>query len=208
MRRGVVALALAGIVAGALAATPAWAAPTTEVIQGRVLRLVSVADWEAATRLLPGQPVRWDVAVSADAPDPGSITLGVSARGDAPLLLDVELCMREWQDAECPGGAETLESGWSVPRDGSEIVLADFAATDTAHLRLWVALAADEPGVTDVRVHASGVGDAVEVGPDGGLAATGGEAMPWAIGAGVGLGAVALGVLAMRVSRRGGGSDA
>ena len=72
-------------------AAPAWASPTTEIIQGRILRLVSVADWEAAGSLLPGQQVRWDVAVSAVAPDPGIVTIALSATGEAPLLLDVSI---------------------------------------------------------------------------------------------------------------------
>ncbi len=71
MRRAV-AVVLLAVLALAMP-TAAWAAPTTQVIQGSILRLVSVADWAAAGRLLPGQPVEWDIAVSADAPDPGVV---------------------------------------------------------------------------------------------------------------------------------------
>ncbi|UPL13400.1 LPXTG cell wall anchor domain-containing protein [Microbacterium galbinum] len=197
------ALVAAGILAAApviLAAAPAWAAPTTEVIQGRVLRLVSVADWARASRLLPGEPVQWDVAVSASPPDPGTVTIAVSAAGDAPLLVDAALCMQEWQESGCPGGAEELESGWSIPRDGSEVALAAFPSTDVAHLRLWITLDADgDNGITDVRVHAQGVGEAVVTGPGGDpLPATGGSIAPWATGAGVGLAVAGIGLVGLR----------
>ncbi|MFF7293097.1 LPXTG cell wall anchor domain-containing protein [Microbacterium sp. NPDC008134] len=188
---------------GILVAGPAWAAPTTEVIQGRVLRLVSVADWAQASRLLPGEPVQWDIAVSADPPDPGTVTIAVSAAGDAPLLVDAALCMREWQESGCPGGAEELESEWSIPRDGSEVALAAFPSTDVAHLRLWITLGADDDnGVTDVRVHAQGVGEAVVTGPGDPLPlplpATGGGVAPWVIGAGAGLAAAGVGLAVLR----------
>lgn len=166
--------------------TAAWAAPTTQVIQGEVLRLVSVADWDAASSLLPGEPVQWDVAISADAPDPGIVRIAVSAAGDAPLTLDASLCMREWEYTGCPGGATTLRTGWSIPRDGVEIALAEVADTEVAHLRLTITLNAnDEGGTTDVRVHAQGAGESAVVGPGGGLATTGlSPIVPLAFGAG------------------------
>ncbi|MCK2037655.1 hypothetical protein KZC51_16120 [Microbacterium sp. SSW1-49] len=154
--------------------TAAWASPTTQVIQGDVLRLVSVADWDAASRLRPGEPVQWDVTISADAPDPGTVRIAVSARGDAPLTLDASLCLREWEADVCPGGATELRTAWSIPRDGAEFALAEMADTEVAHLRLAITLDADdEGGATDVRVHAQGAGESAVVGPGGGLATTG-----------------------------------
>jgi hypothetical protein len=161
--------------------TAAWAAPSTQVIQGEVLRLVSVADWDAASRLLPGEPVQWDVAVSADAPDPGTVRIAVSAHGDAPVTVDASLCMREWEEDGCPGGATELRTAWSIPRDGAEIALAEIADTEVAHLRLAITLTADdEGGTTDIRVHAQGAGESAVVGPGGGLA----PIVPLACGAG------------------------
>lgn len=172
MRRAVL---LAGLVVlGLASAQPAWAATSTQVVQGQVLRLVSIADWDAAGSLLPGEPVQWDVAISAHAPDPGTVTIGLSATGDAVLVVDAALCMQEWTASGCPGGATALRSNWSIPRDGTEIVLAQMADTETAHLRFAIALDADaEGGRTDVRVHASGVGESAVIGPGGGLATTG-----------------------------------
>lgn len=194
---------LAGIVAMlgvALAvATPAWAAPTTQVVQGEVLRLVSVADWQAAASLQPGERVRWDVEVSAQAPDPGTVRVGVSATGDAVVTLDAALCMRPWAADTCPSGITVLRAGWEIPRDGTEIELAEFADTEIGHLRLEVALA-EARGSTDLRVHAWGSGEAVDAGPGGGLATTGmAPVTPWVIG---GTAVLTLGVLLLVVAAR------
>ncbi|PCE14614.1 hypothetical protein AUC47_03275 [Microbacterium sp. SZ1] len=200
-----VAAAVAFAAAAALAAAPAWAAPSTEVVQSAVLRIVSVADWSEAADLLPGESVQWDVTVSADADaEPGTVTLALSATGAAPLLVDAELCLQPWTDGACPGGASVLLTSWAIPRDGSEAVLVDFPSTQTAHLRLRMALGGDDdrPGFTDVRVSARGVGDAVTAGAGGGLAVTGGTAPVGAlIGGGALLGAGTV-LLAGRIRRR------
>ena len=197
MRRALAVVLLA--IAVVAMPSPAWASPTTQVIQGSVLRLVSVADWEAAGSLLPGQPVRWDVAVSADAPDPGIVRIAVSATGDARLLVDVAMCLQEWTATGCPGGETELRSGWSIPRDGVEVPLASIPDTETAHVRLTIVLdPADGSGSTDVVVHARGAGEVASVGPGGGVATPGHPAdagglattglppgTPWVVGAGV-----------------------
>ena len=174
-RRAAATLLAALAVGGALLApAAAWAASTTQVIQGDVLRLVSVADWDAASRLLPGEPVQWNVAVSADAPDPGDVRIALSARGDAPLVVDVSQCLSAWTETGCPGGATELRTAWSIPRDGAEIPLTEIADTQVAHVRLAIALdPADRGGRTEIRVHAHGAGESVVVSPDGGLATTG-----------------------------------
>ncbi|MFJ2542713.1 hypothetical protein [Microbacterium sp. NPDC087589] len=183
-RRAAYATGVSAILAGVLvAAGPAWAAPSTQVVQGEVLRLVSIADWDAASSLLPGQPVQWDVTVSADAPDPGTVAVGISASGDAALVLDVLRCAQAWGEGGCSGGATTLETGWSMPRDGVEMPLLEMADTEIAHLRLVIALGDEEAGSTRVRVHARGAGESATIGPDGGLAATGAAPIaPWALG--------------------------
>ncbi len=206
MRSRVIACIVVALVSAGVA-SPAWAAPTTEVIQGQVLRLVSVADWDAASALSTGVPVRWDVTVSADAPDPGQVTLGVSATGDAPLRVDVALCLREWTPDGCPGGAQTLRTAWAVPRDGVEVDLTRIADTDVAHVRLSVVL---EPGAhegsTSIRFHARGESESVVVGAGGGLATTGmSPVVPWILGGGAVL--VLLGLVMTLVRRRRGRDD-
>lgn len=153
----------------------AWAAPTTQVVQGEVLRLVSVADWAAASSLRPGAPVQWDVAVSAEAPEPGTVKIAVSATGDAPLRLDIALCPTAWQASGCAGEVTPLRADWSIPRDGSEIGVTEVDAADVARIRLTIVLdGADSGSTTEVRLHAHGAGESAVVGPGGdGLATTG-----------------------------------
>ncbi|KAA0962776.1 hypothetical protein FQ142_05575 [Microbacterium sp. ANT_H45B] len=185
-RAGVKAAVIASAVAAGVmlvAPTAAWAAPSTQIVQGEVLTLVSVADWDAASSLRPGQPVRWDVTVSADAPEPGTVRVGISATGDAGLVLDAALCTHAWTAGGCPGGETVVRSAWPIPRDGSEISLVEMSDSDAAHLRLSIALADEQPGSTEVRVHAQGAGESATVGPGGGLAATGPSPVaPWAVG--------------------------
>ena len=202
MRRRIAA-ALLGVLAVVGTSAPAWAAPSTEVVQGRVLRLVSVADWEAASSLSPGRPVDWDVTVSAAAPDPGRVTIGLSATGGAPLVVDVTMCLRDGEQGECPGGGTVLRSGWEIPLDGVEVDLAELADTDVARIRISVALAAGvHSGSTSVRFHAHGGSESVVVGPDGGLATTGlTSAAPWILGGGAALVAAGLVLIAVRRGR-------
>lgn len=203
-RRAACAAGVSAIVIGmTVAAGPAWAAPSTQIVQGEVLRLVSVADWDAASSLLPGQPVQWDVTVSAEAPDPGTVAVGISASGGAALVMDVLRCAQEWDASGCPDGQVTLESGWSIPRDGVEMPLVEMADTDVAHLRLVIALDGADAGSTQVRVHARGAGESASIAPDGGLATTGAAPLaPWAIGGALALvaGGAALSALRRRTA--------
>ena len=185
-----------------LAAAPASAAPSTEVVQGQVLRLVSIADWDAASSLLPGQLVQWDVTVSADAADPGIVTVGVSADGAADLVVEVFGCASEWDESGCSDGATAVKSAWAIRRDGVEVPLLEMADTDVAHLRLVVALAGDDVGSTQMHVHARGAGESAVIGPDGGLATTGMPPFaPWVIGTGVALAGTGAALSAVRRRR-------
>lgn len=201
-RRLAVAIGALALVGSIAAPSAAWAAPTTQIVQGDVLRLVSVADWAAASSLRPGVPVQWDVAVSADAPDPGTVRIAVSATGDASLRLDISQCATAWQGSGCPGGAIELRSAWAIPRDGAEVPLTAIADTEVAHIRLAITLEpADANGSTEVRVHAQGAGESAVVGPGGGLATTGLPAtVPWLFGGG--MLAATVGVLLVVVRRR------
>ena len=189
-----------------IAAMPAaGAAPTTETVQGRYVRIVSSADWGQAAAMDPGASVRWDLVVSAAAPEPGTVRLGLSATGDAATTVDVRLCPAAWQGETCAAGARVLRSAWSVPRDGRTVVLDEIPADAIAHVRLDVRLAArEESAVTQLRLHAEGFGDEIQTGPTGSLPATGGSVPIVAI---VGGGAILLAaaVLLLVARRRRGG---
>ncbi len=206
----VLAVLLGAIVTVAVPAS-AGAAPTTETVQGRYLRIDSTADWRIAAAMGPGDEVRWDLAVSADAPSPGSVRLGVSATGAIGLDVDVRLCGQAWQGETCPTGARTLRTGWPVPLDGRTAELDAMPADAVAHLRIDVRVPAtdeDLRGSTEIRVHADGFGDSIETGPGASavLSATGGS-MPVAL---VVVGGVLVGgavVLLLAVRWRKGGED-
>lgn len=172
-----------GLACGCSGSLLASAAVTTNVIQGEVLRLESVADWDAASTLTPGEPVQWTVAVSANAPDPTKVRISLSAAGDAPLTVDVALCPREWEADGCPDGATPVKTAWDVPRDGVFIPLTTISTSEVAHLRLSIALASASSARTDITVLAQTAQETVEVSPDGGLAMTGiSQSTPWVLG--------------------------
>ena len=201
--------ALGAVAVLLIAAMPAAdAAPTTEIVQGRYVRIVSSADWGAAAAREPGAGVRWDLVVSAAAPEPGTVRLGLSATGDAPITVDVRLCPAVWQGETCAAGSRVLRSAWSVPRDGRTVVLDELPADAVAHLRLDVRLdAREEPAVTQLRLHAEGFGDRIQTGPSPALPATGGSVPIVAIvGGGVLLVAAAVLLLVARRRRGGDGS--
>ena len=165
------ACALIGVLASGAAAS---AAPVEEVVQGRYLRIVSVADWGQASRMMPGQSLRWDIEISADAPEHGSIAVELEAFGDAELVVDAESCAEAWRGDECQAGADRLRTEWSIPRDGEPVALLTRAASEVVHLRLTVRMGEAAAGeTTALSVHATGAGERVDASPDGALALTG-----------------------------------
>lgn len=199
------ALASALLLIGSIPA--AGADPATEVVQGRYVRIVSSADWTAASTMGPGVSVRWDLEVSAAPPSPGTVRIGISAIGDAPVTADVRLCPVAWQGENCAEGSHVLRSGWGVPRDGRTVELDAISSDDVAHVRLDVRLASGgDTGATQIRVHADGLGDRIQTGPGAQLPATGGT-VPFSaiVGGGILLCVAALLLLVGR-RRRGGRS--
>jgi len=187
MMRRMIGTAGAAVVVGVLAlADPSHAATSTEVVQGQYVRLVSVVDWSQAEQLQPGEAVQWDVDVSAEAPEPGTLAVGLSASGETPLTIDAELCEVAWRNDGCPSGAERLRTAWEIPRDGELVVLSEGSAADVAHVRLHVALASDNAAdPTQVRVHAIGAGEEIGTGPKSPLAPTGSSpGVPWMLAGG------------------------
>lgn len=169
---------MAGVatVALMLIAAPAWAAPSTEIVQGRYVRIVSVADWQAAANLRTGHSVSWDLTISADAPGPGTLALGISALGETPLTVDATLCSQDWEAGGCPGATVGLRSAWDVPLDGSLTVLSEQSTAGPARLRLVVSLGSGgggDPAPTSVLVHVRGFGETTVVSSDPALAVTG-----------------------------------
>lgn len=195
---------------GALSATPAQAAVVTETVQGRYVRIVSSADWSAATAMTDGMSVRWDLTVSAHAPDPGSVRVSVSASGAVPLAIDVRTCADPWQESGCSSGERTLRADWTMPLGGQPVELEAMSADAVAHLRLDVRIG-DEArygASTQIRVQADGFGDTVQIGPgsEHPLPATGGAIpVPVIVAGGVLVSAAAVLLVVAARRRRDGG---
>lgn len=204
------AIVLAAGALAALTAAPAQAAVVSETVQGRYVQIVSSADWPDAAAMTDGMSVRWDLTVSAHAPDPGSVRVSVSANGAAPLAVDVRTCAESWRDSGCPSGERTLRAGWVVPRGGPPVEVEAISADAVAHLRLDVRIGDDarQGASTQIRVHADGFGDAVQIGSgaEHALPATGGAVPVFVIVVGgvLVLAAAVILVSAARRRRKGG----
>lgn len=185
-RAAAAALALAAA-ASAAPASAAVTAPRTAEAGDDVVRLESERD-PAATAMVPGVPVAWDVTVGAVAADPGTVTVRLRTRaGDVDAFArTVRRCAVPWTPDGCPGGASTvLPSAPAV--GGATDELLTFPVGATAHLRVDVELTRLAPGrsVTfDVVAEARGGERSVSSGrvgagagagaaADGGLATTG-----------------------------------
>lgn len=203
LTRSVVAVAIALLSAGT--APSAGAAEEVQTVQGQYVRIVSRADWSAAVSMGPLTNARWDLVISARAPGPGTVRLGISATGDAPVLADARLCEVAWQGVACPSGERSLRADWTIPRGGRTVELDAMPADDVAYLRLDVRMGGGPTAgaSTQVLVHADGFGDEVQTGPNGELPATGGSPPVLAIVSGVVLVVAASALIILGRRRRG-----
>lgn len=164
----------------------AHAAGDVRVVQGDVIRLVSITEPRMAD-LAPGTSAVWQVGVMADAPSPGTITVQLSSGGDRALGLRyiVEVCSERWTGLSCPT-ARTVVAEGAIPLDRVERDVLSMAATDERWLRVLVTRAEDSraeaSGAVDITVRAVGLGDDVATSPVGALPATGAVA-PWTLAA-------------------------
>lgn len=177
------------LAAGASLTAPApmaHAASDERVVQGNVIRLVSI-DSAQMSALVPGTSAVWQVGVMADAETPGTITVQLSSTGDAVLELryDVQACAVRWVDDAC-AAASTVVVEQPVPLDG---VGRDILSMPSDEQR-WLRILATRPenadpeasGAVDITVRATGLGDDVSTSPGGSLPVTG-TSVPWLLAA-------------------------
>lgn len=165
------------------APSDAQLSPAPEVIEGRYLRIVSMAD-TAMQNMLPGTIAHWDVSVSAHAPTPGVVDLELEAVGDLPLVVDVMTCSEPWQSSGCAGIHTVVLDSHPVSLGAAPEELLSAPSTESLHLRFSASTLA-EPGAsvpaalgasTTLRIHAHGYDDELIVTPPGSddpLASTG-----------------------------------
>lgn len=156
-------------------APPAAADVRERVVSGPVITLVSVGDEEAMTSLSPGTPVRWQVGVLSDPPEPGELQVAMLVAGELTtrpdgLQLSVASCAQRWQGDRCPTGAtELLAAGPAQALDGDGHHLADLTAGEPRWLQVTAWLPGDAgsvSGAATVRIIASGFGDSRSTEPE------------------------------------------
>ncbi|WP_235934139.1 signal peptidase I [Agromyces humi] len=150
------------------APTPASAAVEESVVQGQVLRLTAIGDPELMQRMTPGDTVAWEVGISADAPEPGTIDVGMIGGGDAGLGLVVEAswCAVRWTGGACDDPVPLLAPE-PLPVDGVAQELLTMTTAEQRWIRFLVTMPAsgtDAGGLADLEVHAVGSGDEVRIG--------------------------------------------
>lgn len=212
MRRALGAAVL--VAALACAASPAHAAPVSEVAQGDHVRIVSTIDREAIAAMRPGDVVRWDLEISADAPEPGTLEIAVRGAGALGLTVDARACASPWRGDDCRTGAEHVLADWRpLAAPGREELVQVVDAARPTFLRLGIAAQGDAaPGAsTELRVVVDGFGEQVSAGAGdvprsrGPLAVTGGGAPAAALVA-IGVALCLAGAAALARRRRGAAS--
>jgi signal peptidase len=171
-------------------ASPARAAEVETIAQGRYLTLVSIGNPDEMGSLSPERPVPWQVGVMVAPPEPGTVHIGISATGTLrdPGELDLEVlaCAERWAAGVCASG----ESVWVARQDLAGAVarvpssddnpdgareIGALPASNDVWLMLNVTMPAQAaPGTAaNLRLHAWGVGDVLDVGD--GAEANGGQ---------------------------------
>ncbi|MFC7432601.1 MULTISPECIES: hypothetical protein [unclassified Agrococcus] len=168
MRRAAASIGAAAVLL-TWSASAASAAVEETVIEGEVLRLVSVQDAQAMAAMLPGEPVTWDVGVGSSEPA-GTIdvSLDVVDAATGAYRAVVQVCDERWSASGCALGATPLLDETLVEGERAQLARQDAAAS--AWYRIEVELLAPRGGATvDLRLTADGFG---EVLGDGGEAGT------------------------------------
>lgn len=154
-----------------------------EMVRGEHLTLTSIVD-PGMRNMRPGATVHWQVGVSADVDEPGSVTVSLSGAGDPSLELGAEVmvCSQRWVGATCPGTSWRLTSFDPLPLDGVRSDLLSWPSDEERWFLFTVSMpdsAEPTPGgvVTQV-VHADGQGESVSVG-DHSIADTGAPDLRW-----------------------------
>jgi signal peptidase len=168
---GAAAVVVLGVVAGTVAApTPAQAAEVETVVRGQYLTLRSIADPEAMQSMTPGRPVPWQVGVSVEAPEPGTVHIGISAEGGLvnPGALDLEIraCDERWTAGVCATG----ESTWLPLQDITTAARATMAdgvreldtldSSNTAWLMITVVMPTEAVPGSEARLNIHAWGEA------------------------------------------------
>ncbi|OWV11537.1 signal peptidase I [Micromonospora wenchangensis] len=205
----VVAL-LSGLTAAVLVHPGQARAGTTEnVIRSRSLTLISIGDQDRMTHMVPDDPVPWQVGVTAQARQPGTVTISLAALGALALNPDglqvmVAVCARRWVESACPAGEQkqVLPQGPAAALTTHPVTISSMRADQQRWVLITASLLTNSMalGSADLVVTAVGFGDRASTGGNvGPLPHTGPELRTPVI---AGVSALIAGLLIMRATRR------
>ncbi|MEJ7649285.1 MAG: LPXTG cell wall anchor domain-containing protein [Nakamurella sp.] len=160
---------------GAVAGAPDARAATVErVVQGSVLRLTTIGDDAAMTRMQPGVPVVWQVGVTTRTLEPGTIDLALRVSGPlatspSGLQLRVSACDSRWVAGRCLADERTVIVAGPAERYTSRSYEVGSMSADQQRWLLvtaWLPEGSIAQGRSaTVTVAASGIGETVAAQP-------------------------------------------
>ncbi|WP_194822420.1 signal peptidase I [Micromonospora sp. S-DT3-3-22] len=209
--RPLIAVALLSGLTAAVLVPPSQArAETTEnIIHSKSLTLISIGDQDRMTHMVPDDPVPWQVGVTAQARQPGTVTISLAALGALALnphglQVMVAVCAKRWVESACPTGEQkqVLPRGPAAALTAHPVIISSMRADQ----QRWVLITASlltttmASGSADLVVTAVGLGDQASAGGNVGPLPRTGPALRTPILAGVS--ALIAGSLIMRATRR------
>ncbi|MGX4655193.1 signal peptidase I [Micromonospora sp. SCSIO 07396] len=209
--RPLIAVALLSGFTAAVLVPPSQArAETTEnVIRSRSLTLISIGDQDRMTHMVPEDPVPWQVGVTAQAKQPGTVTislaaLGVLALNPNGLQVMVAVCAKRWVESVCPAGEQelVLPRGPATELTTHPVTISSMRADQQRWVLITASLLTDTmaSGSADLVVTAVGFGDRASAGGNvGPLPRTGTELRTPVL---AGVSALIAGLLIMRATRK------
>lgn len=205
----VVAL-LSGLTAAVLVPPGQARAETTEnVIRGRSFTLISIGDQERMTHMVPDDPVPWQVGVTAQARQPGTVTISLAALGALALnpnglQVMVAVCAKRWVQSACPSGEQeqVLPRGPAAALTTHPVTISSMRADQQRWVLITASLLTNTiaVGSADLVVTAVGFGDRASAGGNVGPLPRTGPELRTPILAGVS--ALIAGLLITRIARR------
>jgi signal peptidase len=173
---------------------------TEDITEMGQLKIFSIGDHQAMAQMVPGEPVQWQVGVTADKTVPGEVRIDLSGSGNEELglIAAIRSCDQRWTEGHCGGQIVQIQGTEPVYVDGTRRPLTAMTTVEERWLLfdLWIpegisTARADEPARLQVNAFGAGVNVAASPGPVGTLPPTGASPFPSLFAA---TGAILLGI--------------
>lgn len=177
------------------------------VVSGH-LKIFTIGDNKAMFQLAPGEPVQWQVGVTASTPEPGEIRIDLVGSGNKNLGLKAAIrsCDQRWVKGHCGGHAVQIQETEPVDVGGTRRELTAMTTEEERWLLFDFSIPdGDSAEQTNrpvrLQVHASGAGADVSAspGPVGALPPTGANLL---VALANGIGAIVLGIIFAGIAKK------